>query len=1035
MKFSQIKILGFKSFAEEITVPIKSGLTGIVGPNGCGKSNVVEALRWCMGETSPKSMRGSGMEDIIFSGTQERPSRNNAEVTIFLENKEKKSPDALKDFEEIQVSRRIEKDKGSRYRINGKEVRARDVQTLFADMSTGAHSPSLVGQGRIDSLINAKPIDRRAVLEEAAGISGLHARRGEAEIRLRATEVNLKRLQDLIKQIKSQLSNLNKQAKEALKYKDIASEIRKNESILLYMKWKLAENITDDTNLELQKIEAEINKLVSENKTASDKQNQSRADIAPLREEETKISAELQKLKMDVDNLDKEEIRTKETTKDLEMRFLQIEKDLQREQLLFADTRSTLNKLIDEKNKIKTNQEESAQKERELSIKVKSMNSELEEEESTLSKLIEQHTTMIAKNNTAIGLVSDMKVKINSLKGEIENKKIQIKNLESTIKGNENAHYKLADIEEMQKSTLKNRDDRETAEQILSKCESLKSTMYDNWQNEDKKAQNLQSQLNVLNTILNKIKSSHDLPSEYRNIFVTIVDEETNKISTNLANIQIKVNEALVSYEKAKNETKDAVTNVMDIRNQSQKIEEAILKFKEHGPEKIIQLASLKETQDRLFRELEYTTKKLSEEEEKVSPKETIDSLEQDTIKKKEIINLLRKNLFAITGDYESTKKEFFKFQERLTDIEIENNDWNKRQISAKSQIDELTGRREEIKEELSNIREFPEKIINDRNKLREKIGATEYQKSEITSKLSTAENQLLEVENAFKEMNIKLANAREEKGRIEATLESNDERKKDIIYSAKEIVGCEPGALVNEIDADVLKNLPKQSEIERNIEKMKRERDELGAVNLRADLETKDLETELKKMEEEKTDLENAIKKLRKAIVDLNKEGRERLVKAFNTISSNFSEVFKKLFGGGKASLQLVDAEDPLEAGLEMMASPRGKKLQSMTLLSGGEKALTALSLIFAIFLTNPAPICILDECDAPLDESNVGRYCNLLQEITNKTGTRFIVVSHHSITMSRMDRLFGVTMAERGVSKIVAVDLQKAEKIGAIA
>ena len=215
----------------------------------------------------------------------------------------------------------------------------------------------------------------------------------------------------------------------------------------------------------------------------------------------------------------------------------------------------------------------------------------------------------------------------------------------------------------------------------------------------------------------------------------------------------------------------------------------------------------------------------------------------------------------------------------------------------------------------------------------------------------------------------------------------------------------------------------------------MKRERDELGAVNLRADLETKDLETELKKMEEEKTDLENAIKKLRKAIVDLNKEGRERLVKAFNTISSNFSEVFKKLFGGGKASLQLVDAEDPLEAGLEMMASPRGKKLQSMTLLSGGEKALTALSLIFAIFLTNPAPICILDECDAPLDESNVGRYCNLLQEITNKTGTRFIVVSHHSITMSRMDRLFGVTMAERGVSKIVAVDLQKAEKIGAIA
>ena len=321
MKFSQIKILGFKSFAEEITVPIKSGLTGIVGPNGCGKSNVVEALRWCMGETSPKSMRGSGMEDIIFSGTQERPSRNNAEVTIFLENKEKKSPDALKDFEEIQVSRRIEKDKGSRYRINGKEVRARDVQTLFADMSTGAHSPSLVGQGRIDSLINAKPIDRRAVLEEAAGISGLHARRGEAEIRLRATEVNLKRLQDLIKQIKSQLSNLNKQAKEALKYKDIASEIRKNESILLYMKWKLAENITGDTNLELQKIEAEINKLVSENKTASDKQNQSRADIAPLREEETKISAELQKLKMDVDNLDKEEIRTKETTKDLEMRF------------------------------------------------------------------------------------------------------------------------------------------------------------------------------------------------------------------------------------------------------------------------------------------------------------------------------------------------------------------------------------------------------------------------------------------------------------------------------------------------------------------------------------------------------------------------------------------------------------------------------------------------------------------------------------------------------------------------------------------
>ena len=864
MKFKKIKVTGFKSFVDPTEITIEEGLTGIVGPNGCGKSNVVESLRWCMGETSPKSMRSTGMEDVIFSGTSDRPARNNAEVTISLDNKDRTAPAEFNEEEEIQIKRKIEKDRGSEYRINGKEVRARDVQRLFADLSTGAHSPSLISQGRVGALINAKPIDRRAVLEEAAGISGLHSRRHEAELKLKAAETNLQRLKDIMRQLNSQITNLKKQAQQAETYKTISSEINRLEGVVMYLKWYNLKESFEKSNENLQSSESEIRKYTLEVTQATTSQAKANEKIQPLREKEIEAAAKLNRINLERESLDHEEERIKEAKNNLERTIQQIIGDFEREQFQLKDASKDLEILNAKKN----------------------------------------HTD----NDQGIHEVDNEK--IDSLKEEKDQLEVQIADLEKNIE---------------QYNTIKN-------------------SKRDDWQRTIVSNENIMSKQSTLKEV-----EGYDDTSNWTKIFTDKFYASLSEISQKVSEAEEISNKAKTAYEKASNDAKDAATLSLELR----------------------------------------------------------EKLRQKDIEQK----------------YSDWTYEF----QRL----------NKSIKSANKHLEELTLRKKKSEEELKKISSRPEEIAQRRGQLIETKGFAETERQFAADRLAEADNELKKIEGSLRSAQNDLANIRESKGRTEATKELAESRLKELDEESQEKFYCKPQDIIQklEITDDLEAMRFNMDRNEAKLDRLKQQRETMGAVNLRADLETKEIDDELETMSTEKNELDAAIKKMRESIEELNKEGRARLLKAFDTVNNHFKDVFVKLFNGGKAHLELVDADDPLDAGLEMMVSPPGKKLQSMSLLSGGEQALTAMSLIFAIFLTNPSPICVLDEVDAPLDDANVERFCNLLDDISAKTQTKFMIITHHALTMSRMDRLFGVTMAERGVSQIVSVDLKRAEEIGAVA
>ena len=863
MKFKKIKILGFKSFVDPTEIVIESGLTGIVGPNGCGKSNVVESLRWCMGETSAKSMRGSGMEDVIFSGTADRPARNNAEVTIFLDNEERKAPSEFNDQTEIQIKRKIEVEKGSDYKINGRDVRARDVQRLFADLSTGAHSPSLISQGRVGALINAKPIDRRSVLEEAAGISGLHSRRHEAELKLKGAETNLQRVKDLMKQLTNQINSLKKQAEQAETYRSISSEINKLEGIVLFLKWSTLKDSFEKSDENLKDSETQIQKYTLQVTQATSEQLRANEKIKPLREKEIEAAAKLNRINLERDTLDQEEERIKDEKRNLENSIQQIISDSEREQFQLEDATkdlATLNSRRDLDNEDKTT---------EISNEI-----------------------------------------IDQLKSEKDSLEDKISNLD----------------------------------QEIEQYNQIKNSRRNEWQNTLINSENLKSRSSTLKDV-----EGYDNPANWTEIFSKRFYDDYNEINQKVIEANKTSENAKINYDKANNDAKNAATLSLQLREE----------------------------------------------------------LRQKDVEQKQ-------------SDW------MYEFQ-RL----------NKTINSSQDQINKLLERKIKSEAELEKISSRPEEIAQRRGQLIETKGFAETERQFASDRLAEADNELKKIEENLRKAQNDLANIRESKGRTEATKELAESRLKELEIESQDKFNSLPINLINTLsineDLDTMRKNQERTEI--RLDRLKQQRETLGAVNLRADLETKEIDDELEKMTTEKDDLENAIKKMRVSIEDLNKEGRTRLLKAFDTVNSHFKDVFVKLFNGGKAHLELVDADDPLEAGLEMMVSPPGKKLQSMSLLSGGEQALTALSLIFAVFLTNPSPICVLDEVDAPLDDANVDRFCGLLDSITEKTNTKFLIITHHALTMSRMDRLFGVTMAERGVSQIVSVDLKKAEEIGAVA
>ena len=796
MKFKKLDLIGFKSFVDRTSITIEKGLTGIVGPNGCGKSNIVESIRWCMGETSAKSMRGSGMEDIIFSGTANKASKNIAEVSLTLDNSDKDGPFQFKELDIINVKRRIEKDKGSRYFINEKEMRARDIQTLFADLSTGAHSPSMISQGRIGALVTAKPTDRRSILEEAAGISGMHVRRHESELRLNSAENNLRKADELRRQQEKQLENLKKQAVEASKYRLISEEIKKIEAGLYYIKLKEIEKEIESTKRITSESDEGINILkvkIDEKNSFLEKAN---LELKPLRDKNMEILSKLQRLNLELQNLEDEEKRIKTDKDRLQKSQDTLTDDIEREKNIILEATTNEKRLKEEKN-----------------------------------ELIE-----------------------------------------------------------------------------------IDSKYYDT---EKKSSKDLNVTKNRLTAEIDKVKE-------------------------------------LVNAQK-----NDEAIAVLD-------------NFK------------------------------------------TIIEVYADSYSKNQNI-----------------KNESIKRKERISTIDTEIESWKNLKFNSEKMSKELRERIGKVKNDLENIIKLPEEISIKKGRLMQNASDTESKKLELSDDLIKAEENYQEINKELKAVEQKMMLARENKARSGATLEGLDNRKKDLINTLKIDLNVTENNLLENSDLKNIEDMPNVIEQEDKLDAKKNERERLGSVNLRAGEETEQYKVEIKKIEKDRDDLVSAISKLRTIINELNQKGRERLLDAFEKVNRKFNDVYTKLFSGGTAKLEFVESDDPLEAGLDMLVSPPGKRLQSITLLSGGEQALTALSLIFAVFLTNPSPICVLDEVDAPLDDSNVTRFCSLLDELTKITETKFIIITHHALTMSKMDRLYGVTMPEKGISQLVSVDLQKAEEL----
>ncbi len=855
MEFKKIQLNGFKSFAEKANFLIEEGLTGIVGPNGCGKSNIVESLRWCMGETSAKSMRGSGMEDVIFSGTSNKPSKNIAEVLISLTNENKDGPIQYNELDEVEIRRKIEKDKGSKFYINNKEVRAKDAQMFFADLSTGAHSPSLISQGRIGALVTAKPSDRRAILEEAAGIAGLHVRRHEAELRLGAAENNLKRADELRRQQEKQLLNLQKQAEEAARYKSISVEIKKIEAGLYYLKLgeidqeiKLENEINSEADEQVKQFNEKLKEIEKKIKTEVDK-------VTPIREKNIENLSKIQRLNLELKSLDEESERVKEEIQSIKNSLKIIEEDIDREKSIVIDANSNEKRLREEKNEL----------------------------------------------------------------------------IETDSKYYETEKFSNQDLEEA-KAKLKSGQDR-----MGGLLEALNS-------------ENLEKNLETINLAINQIKKSK-----------LLVSENKSKEAIDLLD-ECKINLSFISLK------------IKDIKD---------------------------------------------------------NNLISNLTSKNDEIKKLQENYAEAYSKNQNIKKDSIKRIERIKIIDQEIESWRNLLNNSEKMVSELNDRKNKQSSKLNNLEKQPQTQAEKKGQISENLRISENEKNENELIVKDVDEKIIDLRNELnitKESSIEI---RERKASSGATIEGLNKRRNDLLDRVKAELNLNEDMIFDFSNLEKETELPDTLTQEELLDEKKREREKLGSVNLRADEETSKYEEEIKKMEQDRKDLVSAIIKLKESIAELNQKGREKLLDAFEKVNRKFNEVYTKLFNGGNAKLELVDSDDPLDAGLEMLVSPPGKRLQSITLLSGGEQALTALSLIFAVFLTNPAPICVLDEVDAPLDDANVTRFCSLLTELTKITSTKFIIVTHHALTMSKMDRLYGVTMPEKGISQLVAVDLQKAESL----
>jgi chromosome segregation protein len=1148
MKLTRLRLHGFKSFVEPTDFVIEPGLTGVVGPNGCGKSNLVEALRWAMGETSHKSLRASDMDAVIFAGSGNRPARNHAEVVMTIDNTERTAPAAVNDREILEISRRIEREAGSVYRINGRDVRARDVQLLFADAATGARSPALVHQGKIGEIIQAKPEQRRRVLEDAAGVAGLHARRHEAELRLKAAETNLTRVEDVIGQLAGQMEGLKKQARQAIRFREVAAKVRKAEATLFHLRWMEATaGVAETAHIHELSVRAMAERTREQAESARIQAIRA-SELPALRDAEARAAAGLQRLVNTRDMLDREEARAKERASELDRRLMQFSADIAREQQQTSDAEAAVLRLETEDAELKEEIKLRVEKQSGVDERVAQAEETLADAERRFSELTTALAALTAQRGQLEANVRSHRDRLARLDQDIAEVQTEEQRLAQETGG-------MGDLAELAAATVnaqQNLAESEAAAQASeaahvaarARLEASRAPLNE----ADKRVQRLETEARTISKLVNvqtknlwpPIIDGVTVAKGYEKALGAVLGDDldapvdpsapmrwTNpgviegdpalpdgvetlaaqvqapaELARRLAQIgvvakergaelvsQLKTGQRLVSLEgdvwrwdgfvaaahapsgaarrlaerarlvDIENELEQAR---IDATNKRQALESAENELKAAAAAE----GAAREAWRAAQREADAARERHAAAEREVNRHAARKSALSEaysrlTIDRAEVegahqtatealaelpasaetetklaavraeIEGQRRLAAQVRAEAQALAREAELADRRVQAIIAERNDWQTRKASAASQLATIDARIAEVKAERAELENAPMVFAEKRSALISEIAHAENDRQVAADALAAAETAMSETDRAAKASLEALSSAREACARAEERAESARRRLADVEREIHDMLEVEPKAVAGLAEIEPGADLPPVGEIEENLEKLRRDRERLGAVNLRAEEELIEVETQHTALTTERDDLVEAIKRLRQGIQSLNREARERLLASFEVVNSHFKRLFVELFGGGEAALHLIESDDPLEAGLEIIAKPPGKKPQTLSLLSGGEQALTALALIFAVFLTNPSPICVLDEVDAPLDDHNVERFCNLLHEMTGSTETRFIIITHNPITMARMNRLFGVTMAERGVSQLVSVALEDAVKI----
>jgi len=1134
MQIKRLKLSGFKSFVEPAELRIERGLTGVVGPNGCGKSNLLEAIRWAMGESSPKSLRGGGMDDVIFAGTATRPPRDFAEVSMLLEREDGETGEAG----ESEVMRRIERGAGSAYRIDGHDVRAKDVALLFADAATGAHSPALVSQGKIGAVIAAKPVERRQLLEEAAGISGLHARRKDAEQKLRATEANLQRLGEILGDQEQRAAQLRRQARAAERYRKLTEQIRGVEARLLHARWIEAETAAEAAAAEARAAGEEVERIhqaISEAQTAHETANAALAErrkaLAALREEGHELAHRLAAARARRDTVARR-------LGELERLERSLVDDIAREEALKGDAAQAIAQLDAERVMISQRLDDAEAHSARIAAELSVAETSSREAEAALAELLARQAAMRAERRVAEAALEAAKAQLERTSQERQKLADQLRALgdggdQALARDQAEARAKTAaealaaaearrvDAEQGRTEAAEGRDAAESrlasARAALSAAKSEHDALaralehgggaaiaslkadpgYERalaaalgedadaaiggdsarrWGGSDvlpgdpplpSGTECLARHVSAPEQLLRRLRQvavAEDDAGQPLAVGQRLVTRDgklrrwdgfiavgggaaaaerllrANRLSQLAAELpgltqaveraSGKRDAALAAMEQCRRAAEEARTAALaaerDAREAGRSIDAATAAL-----ERIeAQRANLAQRETDLEPVLQAAGEAVATSELALAALPDPAALEHEVEGAREHASRTAAAVAEKRAEAATKARETAADRERSSAAGREQAEWRKRQADADRRLASALERQSQQRAERAELEQQPAELDAAIHDLEQANDQSQVHIGAAVGAEREAEEAVVVAGQVVSAANERSAETRERRATAAARAEAQQARSAEFARASVDKFECVPQRLPEKLgfDADEPRNGDEEAT---TLERLTAERERIGPVNLVAEQELAELDAVRTKGAEEAEELTQAIHRLRGSIGNLNREGRVRLLDAYEKVDGHFRRLFTTLFEGGQAHLELVESDDPLEAGLEIMAQPPGKRLSTLTLLSGGEQALTAVALIFAIFLTNPAPICVLDEVDAPLDDANVERFCELLQRMTQETDTRYLIVTHNAVTMSRMDRLYGVTMIEKGVSRLVSVDLGGAETL----